>query len=154
MEKLKKQPKFQLSQPSGAHTATWPNQWADRCATRDSSPPPFLHARRGAMFLHQQRQRARFLHLQCAQVRAAQLLPFHQPSPTCGPRSAFFTILRAPFVQVGPESSLARSKLQVFTQFARAMCPSLPKSPIVMRHMASPKSNSLSVAKNLRKLIS
>ena len=45
----------------------------------------------------------------------------------------------------GPGCSLARSKLQVFAQFARAMCPSLPKSPIVMRHVASPKSNSLSV---------
>ena len=69
---------------------------------------------------------------------------------TAGPRSAFFTILRAPFVQVGPESSLARSKLQVFTQFARAMCPSLPKSPIVMRHVASPKSNSLNVEIKLK----
>ena len=109
--------------------------------------------------------KARSCHLQRAQVPV-----FHQPDVgpfaalpanprqdqcvTAGPRSAFFTILRAPFVQVGPESSHARSKLQVFTQFARAMCPSLPKSPIVMRHVASPRSNSLRVAKNLRKLIS
>ena len=46
MEKLKKQPKFQLSQPSGVHTATWPNQWADKCATRASSLPLLLHARK------------------------------------------------------------------------------------------------------------
>ena len=115
MEKLKKQPKFQLSQPSGAHTATWPNQWADRCATRDSSPPPFLHARRGAMFLHQQRQRARFLHLQCAQVRAAQLLPFHQPSPTCGPRSA---------TSSQSQARLVRLWAQVFSNLVNSSKPS------------------------------
>ena len=102
MEKLKKQPKFQLSQSSGVHTATWPNQWADKCATRASSLPLLLHARKARSLATSSVQgRVPFTAPAC-KLRAS---PANPSAPECaqmGPRAALSASHQLPRVRLSP----------------------------------------------------
>ena len=124
-------------------------------------PAPLTHAPRGALLAYQQRPWGAFIPPPArasARVPPARRGPVRSPSSQSAPRLVLaswtpLSLLRhspRAICKVGPESSLTRSKLQVFAQFRRAMCPFLPKSPIVMRHVESLKSNSLSVEIKLK----